>query len=195
MRFVTEFMFFVRSRIIRIRCRVIRSQEIPYEAYASQKNTKEPKENTWCYTLFLSFVVVALHLDLEIKSVEMKSPISPAIWYHCCWQGMSESSYNKCGSWSILAKRKTFAKPSDFAHRWNPKVWDSTPPGESELIICPTLVTRQKISLSLHLYRSQNLLSLLFYLHTIFTHFQTPHLSAKIAASECVSFLSRVNGI
>ena len=56
-----------------ITMRVIRSQEIPYEAYASQKNTKEPKENTWCYTLFLSFIVVALHLDLEIKSVEMKS--------------------------------------------------------------------------------------------------------------------------
>ena len=38
-----------------------------------KKKTKEPKENTRCYTLFLSFIVVALHVDLEIKSVEMKS--------------------------------------------------------------------------------------------------------------------------
>ena len=160
-----------------------------------KKKQRSPKRThgvTRCFFRSLSWLCM---LTSKLNLLRWKAPISPAIWYHCCWQGMSESSYNKCGSWSILAKRKTFAKPSDFAHRWNPKVWDSTPPGESELIICPTLVTRQKISLSLHLNRSQNLLSFLFYLHIISTHFQTPHLSAKIAASECVSFLSRVNGI
>ena len=120
------------------------------------------------WTKHTSYCILTSKLNL----LRWKAPISPAIWYHCCWQGMSESSYNKCGSWSILAKRKTFAKPSDFAHRWNPKVWDSTPPGESELIIRPTLMTRQKISLSLHLYRSQNLLSLLFYLHIILPTFK-----------------------
>ena len=69
--FVTKLIFFIRNRIIRIRCRVIGSKEIPCEANASQKYTKEPKENTWCYTLFVN--VVGLHLDLEIL-LNLNSP-------------------------------------------------------------------------------------------------------------------------
>ena len=46
-----------------------------------KKNAKEPKENTWCYTLFLGLNVTELHLDLEIKSVEKKSSVSVLLYY------------------------------------------------------------------------------------------------------------------
>ena len=61
------------------------------------------------------------------------------------------------------AHRRVFVAQWRSIGARNPKVWGSIPHGNSEVFLCPTLVTRRKTPFSISLLKS-NLPSLLFYL-------------------------------
>ena len=105
------------------------------------------------------------------------------------------SPSSPCGSWAWLtieslwfmglAHHRVSVAQRKRMQVWNPKIWGSISHGDSEFFLCPTLMTRQRTSLSISLQSSKLTTSLFLYTVHACTYFLI-HLWSRGRSNCCI---------